>query len=71
MCLAVPMKICSIQGMIAQCEASGVFRDVNLLLITDQDPKPGDSVLVHTGYAIQKLTEYHAQESKRAFERLQ
>lgn len=68
MCLAQPMKICSIEGIIARCETYGVFREVNMLLIADQHAKPGDYVLVHTGYAIQKLSKQHVRESLDAYD---
>lgn len=57
MCLAVPMRIQSIDGLLARCAAQGIERDVNLYLLQDSAPAPGDYVLVHVGYAIQKLTE--------------
>jgi hydrogenase expression/formation protein HypC len=56
MCLAVPMKIISIDGDTACCEASGVTRDVNLSLLEGEDIAIGDYVLVHVGYAIPAMT---------------
>lgn len=59
MCLALPMRIVSIDGALACCEAGGIERDVDLYLLQDQLQKdalvPGDFVLVHVGYAIQKV----------------
>lgn len=55
MCLGVPMKIETIEGSIARCQARGVFREVNLLLMQDTVLSPGDFVMVHVGYAIQKI----------------
>ncbi|MCA9757893.1 MAG: HypC/HybG/HupF family hydrogenase formation chaperone [Candidatus Eisenbacteria bacterium] len=55
MCLGVPMLVQSIEGFQAHCEAKGIERDVSLFMIQDVDVKPGDYVLVHVGYAIQKL----------------
>lgn len=57
MCLAVPMRIDEIRGFMARCSAKGVERDVNLFLIQDEAPAMGDHVLVHVGYAIQKVSE--------------
>jgi hydrogenase assembly chaperone HypC/HupF len=43
-------------GFIAHCEAKGVTRDVSLFLMQDEPVAPGDFVMVHVGYAIQKMT---------------
>ncbi|MBL8658952.1 MAG: HypC/HybG/HupF family hydrogenase formation chaperone [Rhodospirillales bacterium] len=56
MCLAVPMRVDSVTGYVARCSAKGVERDVNLFLIQDEPVAIGDHVLVHVGYAIQKVT---------------
>jgi hydrogenase expression/formation protein HypC len=61
MCLAIPMRIVSIQGHKACCEAKGVRRDVSLTLLLDQDVAIGDHVLIHVGYALQVITEADAQ----------
>ena len=60
MCLGIPMQILEINATIARCEAKGIQRDVNLFLLQDSDLAAGDFVLVHVGYAIQKIHEYHA-----------
>jgi hydrogenase expression/formation protein HypC len=56
MCLAVPMRVDGIMGYMARCSAKGVERDVNLFLIQDEAVAVGDHVLVHVGYAIQKVS---------------
>ncbi len=56
MCLGIPMQIKSIDGFIANCEAKGVQRDVSLFMMQDEDFKVDDFVVVHVGYAIQKIT---------------
>jgi hydrogenase expression/formation protein HypC len=55
MCLAIPMQITQIDRFAAVCEAKGVTRDVSLFLLQDEALTPGDHVLVHIGYAIQKI----------------
>ncbi len=55
MCLAVPMRIVSMEGRQACCEAKGVRRNVSLTLLGDQEVAVGDHVLVHVGYAIQTI----------------
>ena len=61
MCLAVPMTIECIDGTMARCTAQGVARQVNLFLLTGEPLDVGDCVLVHVGYAIQKITPEDAQ----------
>ena len=55
MCLAIPMRITAIDGFNAICEAKGVERDVSLFMLQAEDLATGDHVLVHVGYAIQKI----------------
>lgn len=56
MCLAIPMQIKDIDGFQATCEAKGVERDVSLFMLQGEAIEPGDHVLVHVGYAIQKVS---------------
>jgi len=56
MCLAVPMQITHIDGNNAHCVAKGIARDVSLLLLEEDDIKLGDYVLIHVGYALQKIS---------------
>lgn len=55
MCLAVPMQIMSVHGAVARCTANGIERDVSLYLLAPDSTAPGDFVIVHVGYAIQKV----------------
>ena len=65
MCLGIPMQIQEIDGFTARCEAKGVSRDVNLFLMQDQPLTVGDFIMVHVGYAIQKMS---ADEARSAWE---
>ncbi len=56
MCLGIPMQIKQIEGFNARCEAKGVGRDVSLFMLQHEALAPGDYVVVHVGYAIQKVT---------------
>ncbi len=60
MCLAIPMQIETIDGFTARCQAKGVWRDVSLFMMQDEPPVVGDFVMVHVGYAIQKIAESDA-----------
>jgi len=56
MCLGIPMQIKSIDGYTANCEAKGVNREVSLFMMQEEDFRVDDFVVVHVGYAIQKIT---------------
>jgi len=59
------MKIVEIDRYLARCSAKGVERDVSLFLLQDEPIEAGDFVMVHVGYAIQKIT---PQEARSAWE---
>ena len=65
MCLGIPMQIKSIEGYTARCEAKGVVRDVSLFMMQDEALDIDDFVVVHVGYAIQKIS---AEEAQTAWE---
>ncbi|HSQ06852.1 MAG TPA: HypC/HybG/HupF family hydrogenase formation chaperone [Chromatiaceae bacterium] len=55
MCLGIPMRVVSIDGLIARCEAKGVERDANLLMLESEGVGVGDYVVVHLGYAMNRI----------------
>ena len=61
MCLGIPMQIKSIDGFTAHCEAKGVTRDVSLFMMQDDKLAVDDFIVVHVGYAIQKISPQEAQ----------
>ena len=65
MCLAVPVKVLQIDGLKALVELGGLARQASLMLVPDT--KVGDYVLLHAGFAIQKLDEKEAEETIRLF----
>ncbi len=65
MCLGIPMQIRDIDGFNARCEARGIERDVSLFMMQGDELEIGDFVVVHVGYAIQKIT---PQEARSAWE---
>jgi hydrogenase expression/formation protein HypC len=65
MCLGIPMQIKQIDGYMARCEARGVERDVSLFMMQDELLQEDDYVVVHVGYAIQKIS---PQEARTAWE---
>ncbi len=70
MCLAVPMKITAIDGYQCTCEARGIEREVSLFMLQHENVKTGDHVLVHVGYAIQKVSDDEAAESWALFDEM-
>ncbi len=69
MCLGIPMQITEIEGHMARCSAKGVERDVSLFML--QEPLTvGDYVIVHVGYAIQKVAEQDARSTWELFDQL-
>ena len=61
LCLAIPAKILEVKGDVAKVDfGEGVAREVNVMLV---DAKVGEYVLVHAGYAIEKLDRKAAEES--------
>lgn len=56
MCLGIPMQIVEIDEFTARCTAKGVERDVSLFMLQHEQLAQGDFVVVHVGYAIQKVT---------------
>ena len=59
MCLAVPLKLVEINGRSAIGEAMGVTREIRVDFI--RDPKPGEYVIVHAGFAIERLSQQQAE----------
>ena len=69
MCLGVPGKVVSIKDDIAEVDFGGVSREVSLLICPDV--MEGDYVLVHVGFAIQRLDKKEALETLRLFEEIE
>lgn len=69
MCLAVPLKIVKINGKDAEAEIEGVRRKIRVDFI--KDPIPGEYVIVHAGFAIEKLEEKQAQENLKLFKEVE
>ena len=62
MCLAIPSKVVRIDNMVATVDVYGARRDVSLLLMPEE-VLLGDYVLVHAGFAIQKVEKRYAEDS--------
>jgi hydrogenase expression/formation protein HypC len=64
------MQIITIDGLTAHCEAKGVKREVNLFLLQNTALSTGDFMMVHVGYAIQKIAEDHARSARELFDEM-
>jgi hydrogenase expression/formation protein HypC len=60
MCLAVPGQVVSVEGTQANVDFGGVLRKVNVSLV---DAQVGEWVVVHAGFAIEKMDEEEARET--------
>ena len=68
MCLGIPGEVIEIlpdQPDLAMVEVSGVKRAINIGLLSDDPPVPGDWILIHVGFALSKIDE---QEAKAAMD---
>ena len=65
MCLAVPMKVVEIEEGTAICEVDGVRREGSLMML--DDVAVGDYVLLHAGFAIEKIDPEEAQKTLEIF----
>lgn len=70
MCLAIPMEVVAVDGYVARCRAKGVEREVSLFLLQDEPVTVGDFVMVHVGYAIQKMTPQEAGSTWELFDEM-
>lgn len=64
MCLAVPAQIIEVlENGLARCDLNGVKKEINVSLIAQ--PKVGDWVIVHVGFALNRIDEAQAQQTLR------
>lgn len=63
MCLAVPMQVIRIDGVIALCEARGISRSASLFLMQHEGITVGDHVLIQSGQITAKVSAAEAAET--------
>lgn len=68
MCLGIPARILKLEGELAEVEIGGTMYKANIQLVPDA--KIGEYVLLHAGFAIQKLDEREALETLKLLEEL-
>jgi hydrogenase expression/formation protein HypC len=62
------MEVRAVDGFLARCCTKGIEREVSLFLLQDDPVTIGDYVLVHVGYAIQKMTPHQARSAWELFD---
>ncbi len=69
MCLGIPGKIVAVEvgNDLAQVDVAGVVRDINLALL-DGPFHPGDYILIHSGFALERMTPEQARDALAVFE---
>lgn len=65
MCLSIPARVDEINGDMARVSVGGTSYNASLQML--DDVQVGDYILLHTGFAIQKLSSEEAEESLRVF----
>jgi hydrogenase expression/formation protein HypC len=68
MCLAIPAKVIKMKGVIGEVEIGGVIREAGFQLL--EKVKLGDYVLLHAGFAIQKLDQEEARQTLSLLEEI-
>ena len=67
MCLAIPMEILNIDGKNAEVQVGGVRQMIRLDVISE-DPEVGDYVIVHAGFALNRIDKEEALATLKLFE---
>jgi hydrogenase expression/formation protein HypC len=68
MCLAIPAQVVSIDGEQGLVDIGGVHKEISLALL--DDVAVGDYVIIHVGYALQKLDPEEAAKTLALFAEL-
>jgi len=66
MCLSIPAKVKTIDGEMAVVSVGGTEYNASLQML--EDVKVGDYILLHTGFAIQKISPEDAEETLKLFD---
>ncbi|MBF0459401.1 MAG: HypC/HybG/HupF family hydrogenase formation chaperone [Nitrospirae bacterium] len=70
MCLAVPVEVIEVSGSSAIIDTGGVRRSISLMLLPES-PEIGDFVLIHAGFAIQKMDKGTGSEVRNLFREIE
>lgn len=70
MCVGVPMQLIEINYPAGVAEAKGVTREIGLQLLPEDAVQVGDHVIVHVGFAIEKIDRQQADEIWQALDEI-
>jgi len=72
MCLGIPGQVVELvegyDGQLAVVDVQGARRRINVGMLEDEPPSPGDWVLIHMGFALERVDETEAQEALAGLE---
>lgn len=68
MCLGIPMRVKKIKGDFAKVESARLIRTINIQMLPQV--KIGDYVIVHAGFAIQRLSPERAKETLKIIDEI-
>jgi len=68
MCLSVPARIIEVKGDMADVSVGGTIFRAGVQMI--KNPRPGEYVLLHAGFAIERISEEDALETLRIIEEI-
>ena len=68
MCLGIPMKVVSCHEQLAICDRDGVQREVALHLINAEEVQTGDYLVVHLGFAIERIRQQDARAAETTWQ---
>ncbi len=68
MCLSIPGKVIEINGIMAKASVGGTIVNAGLHMV--DDVQIGDYILIHTGFALQKISEEEALETLKLIKEL-
>ena len=65
MCLGIPVRLVAMTDRqdIARVDVEGVVRDINMGLLADDMPEPGQWVMIHLGFALERMTDDEARDA--------
>ncbi|MDP8215184.1 MAG: HypC/HybG/HupF family hydrogenase formation chaperone [Candidatus Euphemobacter frigidus] len=69
MCLAVPMKIIAVEGEKARVSLGGLAQEIDVRFLSN--PRPGEYVIVHAGFAIERLDPGEAEKTLALFREME
>lgn len=65
MCLGIPGRVVEVLadngGMLALVDVLGAQRPINLMMLEEMDVEPGEWVLIHMGFALERIDEARAE----------